>query len=64
MLRNITQQVVDETVSGSLGIVPLRITNLFNNSTTIFRVGINSDSDKDTEIIRQIADQGGVKIQS
>ena len=62
--RNITQQVVNETVSGSIGIVPLRITNLFNNSTTVFRVGINSDSDKDTDFIRQISDQGGVKIQS
>ena len=62
--RNITQQVVDETVSGSIGIVPLRITNLFNNSTTIFRIGINADETKDTDIIRQIADQGGVKIQS
>ena len=47
-----------------MGIVPLRITNLFNNSTTVFRVGINSDSDKDTDIIRSLADQGGVKIQS
>jgi len=62
--RNITQQVVNETVSGSVGIVPLRITNLFNNSTTVFRVGINSDSTKDTDIIRSLADQGGVKIQS
>jgi hypothetical protein len=62
--RNITQQVVNETVSGSVGIVPLRITNLFNNSTTVFRVGINSDSTKDTDFIRQISDQGGVKIQS
>jgi len=62
--RNITQQVVNETVSGSVGIVPLRITNLFDNSTTVFRVGINSDSDKDTDFIRQISDQGGVKIQS
>ena len=62
--RNITQQVVNETVSGSVGIVPLRITNLFNNSTTVFRVGINSDSTQDTDFIRQIADQGGVKIQS
>jgi hypothetical protein len=62
--NRVTQGVVDETVSGSLGIVPLRITNLFNNSTTIFRIGINSDSDKDTDIIRQIADQGGVKLQS
>ena len=59
-----SQAVVDETISGSLGIVPLRITNLFNNSTTVFRVGINSDSTKDTDFIRQISDQGGVKIQS
>ena len=62
--RKIYQQVVDITVSGSIGIVPLRITNLFNNSTTVFRVGINSDSTKDTDIIREISDQGGVKIQS
>ena len=62
--RNITQQVVDETVSGSIGIVPLRITNLFNNSTTVFRVGINSDSTQDTDFIRQLSNQGGVKIQS
>ena len=59
-----SQTIVDNTVSGSLGIVPLRITNLFNNSTTVFRVGINSDSDKDTDIIRSLSDQGGVKIQS
>ena len=62
--RNITQQVVNETVSGSIGIVPIRITNLFNNETTIFRVGINSDSTKDTDLIRQIQEQGGAKIQS
>ena len=60
----VAQSVVDETISGSLGIVPLRITNLFNNSTTVFRVGINSDSDKDTDMIRSLSDQGGVKIQS
>ena len=60
----VSQSMVNETASGSIGIVPIRITNLFNNSTTIFRVGINSDSDKDTDLIRQIADQGGVKIQS
>jgi hypothetical protein len=60
----IVQSLVNETSSGSLGIVPLRITNLFNNTTTVFRVGINSDSDKDTDFIRQISDQGGVKLQS
>ena len=62
--RNITQNVVDITVSGSVGIVPIRITNLFNNQTTIFRVGINSDSNKDTDLIRQIQEQGGTTLQS
>ena len=62
--RQITQQVVNETVSGSIGIVPIRITNLFNNETTIFRVGINADSTKDTDLIRQIQEQGGTTIQS
>ena len=62
--RQIYQNVVDITVSGSIGIVPIRITNLFNNETTIFRVGINSDSTKDTDLIRQIQEQGGTKIQS
>ena len=62
--RQITQALVNETVSGSIGIVPIRITNLFNNETTIFRVGINSDSNKDTDLIRQIQEQGGTKIQS
>ena len=62
--RNITQNVVDITASGSIGIVPIRITNLFNNESTIFRVGINSDSTKDSDLIRQIADQGGSKLQS
>ena len=62
--RNITQNVVDITVSGSIGIVPIRITNLFNNETTIFRVGINSDSLKDTDLITQIQEQGGTTLQS
>jgi hypothetical protein len=62
--ERVSQSIVDRTVSGSVGIVPLRITNLFNHSTTVFRVGINSDSTKDTDIIREISDQGGVKIQS
>ena len=62
--RNITHNLVDITASGSIGIVPIRITNLFNNETTIFRVGINSDSAKDTELIRQIQEQGGTTLQS
>jgi hypothetical protein len=59
-----SQIIVDETASGSIGIVPIRITNLFNNETTIFRVAINSDSTKDTELIRQIQEQGGTTLQS
>ena len=62
--RNIKQETVDETVSGSIGIVPIRITNLFNNETTIFRVGINADSSKDADLIRQIQQQGGTTLQS
>ena len=62
--RNILQNTVDITASGSIGIVPIRITNLFNNEATIFRVGINADSTKDSDLIRQIADQGGSKLQS
>ena len=62
--ERVSQSIVDKTVSGSIGIVPIRITNLFNNETTIFRVGINSDSTKDTEIIRQIQEQGGTTLQS
>jgi hypothetical protein len=58
--RSITQQIVDDAVSGSLGIVPIRIVNLFNNDTQIFRVAVT----KDTEFIRQLADQGGVKVAS
>ena len=34
--RNITQQVVDESVSGSIGIVPIRIRYLLYNETSIF----------------------------
>ena len=62
--RNIKQETVEETVSGSIGIVPIRITNLFNNETTIFRVGINADSSKDADLIRQIQQQGGTTLQS
>jgi len=62
--RAITQQIVNDSVSGSLGIVPIRIVNLFNNDTQIFRVAVNSDETKDTEFIRQLADQGGVKVTS
>ena len=40
------------------------MSNLFNNETTIFRVGINADSNKDTDLIRQIQEQGGTTLQS
>ena len=60
----VTKQRCDDTVSGSVGIVPIRIVNLFNNDANVFRVAINTDSTKDTEFIRQLADQGGVKVTS
>ena len=62
--EGIKQEIVDETVSGSLGIVPIRITNLFNGDTTIFRIAINSDETKDTGFISQLENQGGVTVQS
>ena len=62
--RSITQGQVDQTLSGSLGIIPIRIINLFNNDTHIFRVAVNSDERKDTEFIRQLSEQGGAKLVS
>ena len=62
--EGIKQETVDESVSGSLGIVPIRITNLFSGETTIFRIAINSDETKDTDFIRQLQNQGGVTVQS
>ena len=60
----VNQSRVDDSVSGSIGIVPIRIVNLFNNDANVFRVAVNTDSTKDTEFIRQLADQGGVKVTS
>ena len=60
----VTQARVDDSGSGSIGIVPIRIVNLFNNDANVFRVAINTDSTKDTEFIRQLSDQGGVKVTS
>ena len=60
----VTKARVDDSASGSVGIVPIRVINLFNNDTNVFRVAINTDSTKDTEFIRQLADQGGVKVTS
>ena len=62
--EGIKQEVVDETISGSLGIVPIRITNLFNGDTTIFRVAINADETKDANFINQLENQGGITVQS
>ena len=62
--RSISQQIVNDTVSGSLGVVPIRIVNLFNNDTQIVRVAINSDSTKDQNLIREIENQGGEKVTS
>ena len=41
--RGITQALVDQSISGSLGIIPIRITNLFNNTVSVLRVAVNSD---------------------
>ena len=30
----------------------------------VFRIAVNTDADKDTEFIRQLTDQGGVRITS
>ena len=60
----VTKARCDDTASGSVGIVPIRVVNLFNNDTSVFRVAINADSTKDTEFLRQLADQGGVKVTS
>ena len=62
--RGIRQGLVNDSVSGSLGIVPIRIVNLFNNDTQIVRVAINSDSTKDQNLIREIENQGGEKVTS
>ena len=59
-----TQALVDESISGSLGIVPIRITNLFNNTVSVLRVAVNSDETQDTDFIRQLQNQGGVTVQS
>ena len=60
----VTQARVDESGSGSIGIIPIRIVNLFNNDSHVFRIAVNTDADKDTEFIRQLTDQGGVRITS
>lgn len=59
---SVTQEMVDDSATGSLGIVPIKITNLFNNKSYIFRVAINSDSTKDTDFIRQISETGIEKV--
>lgn len=61
---NVTQSMVENSISGSLGVVPIKITNLFNNLGYIIRVAINSDSSRDTDFIRQINQQGVEKVRS
>ena len=61
---DVTLQMVEDSASGSIGIVPINVTNLFNDVTYIFRVGINAVDTKDTDLIRQITQQGVEKITS
>ena len=63
-LPNVTQNQVDDSDQGSLGVVPIRITNLFNNNTQIVRVAINAVESKNPELLTQLASQGGVKLTS
>lgn len=60
----VTQNQVDDSEQGSLGVVPIRITNLFNNNTQIVRVAINAVTDKNPELLTQLTSQGGVKLTS
>lgn len=46
------------SLSGSIGIVPINITNLFNNKTQILRIAISNDN----SLVDQITNQGGVKL--
>jgi hypothetical protein len=48
----------DLSLSGSIGIVPIKITNLFSNAAQLIRVGIGSDN----TIFEDLWNQGGVKI--
>jgi len=48
------------SLSGTLGIVPIRITNLFSNVTQVIRVGITNDNN----ILGESSQQVGIRIQS
>ena len=50
----------DTSLSGTVGIVPIRFTNLFSNSTQIVRLAIGNDN----ALVQQLAGQGGVTINS
>lgn len=63
-LPDVTQNQVDDSKQGSLGVVPIRITNLFNNNTQIVRVAINAIANDNDLILTQLANQGGVKLSS
>jgi hypothetical protein len=62
--RGIIQTQVDNSISGSIGIIPIRVVNLFNNNSYVFRIGINSDTNRETDLIAQITKQGVEKVQS
>jgi len=62
--RSVSINAVDESISGSIGIVPIRVVNLFNNNTQIFRVAINSDETRDQDFLRQLSEQGGEQVSS
>jgi hypothetical protein len=62
--RSITQLQVNNSISGSIGIVPITVVNLFNNNSYVFRVGINSDTNRETDLITQITKQGVEKVES
>lgn len=63
-LPYVTQNQVDDSKQGSLGVVPIRITNLFNNNTQIVRVAINSVVADNADILTQLSNQGGIKLSS
>ena len=62
--RSISLLQVEDSISGSVGVVPITVVNLFNNNSYVFRVGINSDTNRDTDLIAQITKQGVEKVTS
>jgi len=60
----VTENMVNDSKQGSLGVLPIRITNLFNDNTQIVRVAINAIENDNADILTQLADQGGVTLES